>query len=77
MGNATTIAYLKAVSQDLVHASLGITDRVYGVLQGDDVRTRIGALGGNNTAEPALSMAGDQAAMVAQIQALPTQLEEE
>lgn len=34
MGNATTIAYLKAVSQDLVHASLGITDRVYGVLQG-------------------------------------------
>jgi hypothetical protein len=34
MGNATTIADFKAVSQELVHASLSITDRVYGVLQG-------------------------------------------
>jgi site-specific recombinase XerC len=75
MGNATTIADFKAVSQNLMHASLGITDRVYGVLQGDDVRTRIGALGGNNTAESAISVAGDQAAIVAQIQALLTQLE--
>jgi hypothetical protein len=44
IGNATTIADFEAVSQNLMHASLGITDRVYGVLQGEDVQTRIRSL---------------------------------
>jgi len=76
IGNATTIADLKAVSQNLMHASLSITDRVYGVLQGDDIRARISALGGSSTEQPVVSEDQDKAAILAQIHALLAQLEE-
>lgn len=38
---ARTIAEFKAVSQNLMHANLGITDGIYGVLTPDDVRSTI------------------------------------
>ena len=76
IGNATTIADFKAVSQNLMHGSLSITDRVYGVLQGDDIRARIRALGGSTTAQPVASASGDKAAILAQIHVLLPQLEE-
>ena len=72
MGNATTIADFKAVSQELVHASLSITDRVYGVLQGEDVQTRIRSLSGGTNAEEQVNE--DQAAIIAQIQTLAAKL---
>ena len=46
---ADTIADLKAISQNLMHSSLTITDQVYGVLGADDQAARIGALGGSVT----------------------------
>jgi integrase len=42
---AQNVADLKAVSQNLMHANLSITDGVYGILSGTDVQERIGALG--------------------------------
>jgi len=72
MSHATTIADFKAVSQNLMHASLGITDRVYGVLQGEDVQARIKSLSGDVIAgDPANQ---DRAAIVAQIQELAAKL---
>ena len=41
---ARTIAEFKAVSQNLMHADLSITDRVYGVLSADDVQSTIAGL---------------------------------
>ena len=45
LDGAETIADLKAISQNLMHSSLTITDQVYGVLGADDQAARIGALG--------------------------------
>jgi hypothetical protein len=36
--NAIDVLALKAVTQNLIHANLGITDGVYGVLSENDVR---------------------------------------
>jgi len=36
---------LKAISQNLMHANLSVTDGVYGILSDNDVTRRIGALG--------------------------------
>ncbi len=36
-----TVGDLKAVSQNLMHANLSITDGVYGILSADDTRERI------------------------------------
>lgn len=44
---ATTIAQLKAISQNLMHKSLMITDSLYGVLTADNVSDNIRSLGGN------------------------------
>ncbi len=41
---ARDIADLKAVSQNLMHSSLTITDSIYGILTGGDVAERIAAL---------------------------------
>lgn len=47
------VADLKAVSQNLMHSNLGVTDGVYGVLSNDDVGTQIASLGkGKPTPEP-------------------------
>jgi len=43
--NAKDIPALKAVSQNLMHANLSITDGVYGILSETDVREQIAALG--------------------------------
>jgi integrase len=43
--NAKDISALKAVSQNLMHANLSITDGVYGVLSGMDVKGEIDELG--------------------------------
>ena len=43
--NAKDITALKAVSQNLTHANLNITDGVYGILSGMDVKGEISELG--------------------------------
>ena len=43
--NAKTISALKAISQNLMHSSLKVTDSVYGVLSDLDVQTEISSLG--------------------------------
>jgi site-specific recombinase XerC len=43
------VADFKAVSQNLMHANLSVTDGVYGMLSDDDVGQRIGALGQTGT----------------------------
>jgi integrase len=43
--NARTIAALKAVSQNLMHSSLKVTDGVYGILSDLDVQSEIRGLG--------------------------------
>ena len=45
--NAKDVSALKAVSQNLMHENLTITDGVYGILSENDVRKQIGALGNN------------------------------
>lgn len=44
--HAKDIADLKAVSQNLMHSSLSVTDGVYGILSTADVGKRIAGLGG-------------------------------
>ncbi len=44
--HAKDIADLKAVSQNLMHSSLSITDGVYGILSSADGGKRIAGLGG-------------------------------
>lgn len=46
LSGAATVADLKAVSQNLMHGSLTITDQIYGVLGGDDVAARIRGVSG-------------------------------
>lgn len=41
---AETVADLKAISQNLMHSNLSITDGVYGILSADDTRERIDRL---------------------------------
>jgi integrase len=43
--NAKDVPALKAVSQNLMHANLSITDGVYGILSGMDVKGAISELG--------------------------------
>jgi hypothetical protein len=42
---AKDIAALKAVSQNLMHSNISITDGVYGILSNNDVRGQIDSLG--------------------------------
>lgn len=48
---ARTVAELKAVSQNLMHSDLTITNGVYGVLGNDDVQATIASLGGRERHE--------------------------
>ncbi|MCJ7433616.1 MAG: hypothetical protein MUO77_09030 [Anaerolineales bacterium] len=43
--NAKDVPALKAVSQNLMHSNLSITDGVYGILSDLDVKDQISALG--------------------------------
>ena len=43
--NAKTVPDLKAVSQNLMHTNLSITDGVYGILSEKDVKEKIVSLG--------------------------------
>ncbi len=49
--NAKDITALKAISQNLMHSDLSITDGVYGVLSGTDVKSQIANLGKNAPSE--------------------------
>jgi len=42
------VADLKAISQNLMHSSLSITDGVYGILSDDDMKLRISSIGKDN-----------------------------
>ncbi len=46
---AKDVQDLKAISQNLMHANLTVTDGVYGILSDNDVVRRIGALGKNSS----------------------------
>lgn len=43
--NSKDIAQLKAISQNMMHANLGITDGIYGVLAEDDLSNILGSFG--------------------------------
>jgi hypothetical protein len=43
---AKDIQALKAVSQNLMHSNISITDGVYGILSDNDVKGQIATLGG-------------------------------
>ena len=45
--NAKDVKTLKAVSQNLMHSNLSITDGVYGVLSENDIKEQITSLGQN------------------------------
>ena len=45
--NAKDVPALKAVSQNLMHANLSITDGVYGILSETDIKKQIISLGQN------------------------------
>lgn len=45
LSNAKDIATLKAISQNLIHANLSVTDGVYGILSDTDVKKNIAMLG--------------------------------
>jgi hypothetical protein len=45
------VAALKAVSQNLIHENLSITDGVYGILSDVDVRSQIAMLGEKSAAD--------------------------
>ena len=47
LGQARDVGDLKAISQNLAHSSLTITDQIYAILDRDDVRARIARLGGS------------------------------
>jgi site-specific recombinase XerD len=67
---ARTIGELKAVSQNLMHSDLTVTNGVYGVLTDSDVQHTIASLG-----QLALPEAeGDQDALVAMLETLLSQL---
>jgi integrase len=51
--HANTIADLKAISQNVMHSSITITDGIYGNLVRDDVRTVISKLGTQTKIEQA------------------------
>jgi integrase len=63
------VADLKAVSQNLMHANLGITDGVYGILSEDDVGARIADLGRERSSdgEPGLSVLASRVAALEQL----------
>ncbi len=42
---AKDVPALKAVSQNLMHSNLSVTDAVYGILEANDVKSQIAALG--------------------------------
>ncbi len=41
LSNAQSIADMKAISQNLMHSDLSITDKIYGVLTESDLKKRI------------------------------------
>ena len=45
ISKAVTVADLKAISQNLMHSNLSITDGVYAVLSENELSERIGKLG--------------------------------
>jgi integrase len=61
--NANTMAEYKAVSMNLMHSNIGITDGIYAELPGEDVKETIRRLGQNaNGADRVSSVAIDQLA---------------
>jgi integrase len=65
------VADLKAVSQNLMHAHLSITDGIYGILSDDDVGDRIASLGNGKSSVGEL----DLAEFALRLEAIERQLE--
>jgi len=68
--HARTVAELKAVSQNLMHANVGITDGIYGNLPEDDVADILSGFTPNRDSESAPSANGDAKAVLEQVQRL-------
>ena len=61
LSNAGSVADLKAVSQNLMHKSLSVTDGIYAILPDTEVQARIAALGSgdrNQAAGAAMGVIG-------------------
>jgi integrase len=58
--NCKTMEQFKSVSQNLMHANVGITDGIYGNLVEDDVHKTIMGLGGNKPADTDLQAAFEE-----------------
>jgi len=54
--NAKSIPALKAVSQNLMHANLSVTNGIYGILSENDVREQIRSISLNKNSEEVISM---------------------
>jgi site-specific recombinase XerC len=67
--HARTVAELKAVSQNLMHSSLSITDEIYSVLDNDDVKGVITGFGGSGP--------GDQQSVVEMLEQLLAEVKRE
>ena len=67
---AKDVAALKAVSQNLMHENLTVTDGVYGVLSDTDVRRQILKLAGNVP----VAQEGEKHQVIAALQGLLTEL---
>ncbi len=64
---AKDIGDLKAVSQNLMHANIGITDGIYAILSTEDMQERIASLGksGGASVAPGAPATIDKAGVVA------------
>ncbi len=69
---AKDVAALKAVSQNLMHENLAVTDGVYGVLSGTDVKRQIMQLGGGDPA----SHEGGKRELIAKLEGLLSELKQ-
>lgn len=73
--NAQNIKELKAVSQNLMHSSISITDGIYGKLAGDDFTETIARLGNPQATKPKENdLSNDLIRALIKLQANPTLL---
>ena len=59
---AKTMAEYKAISQNLMHSSIGITDKIYAILSANDVKSMIANLGKGRGATAEINGLADEIA---------------
>lgn len=69
--HARDMADVKALSQNLMHANIGITDSIYAVLSSEDQRERIRGLGGDQPGDGLEDVIGQIEALLGKLKARP------